>query len=437
MRENIYNSSSFFHLSQRHAEMEGLPVEVTLTEGLLMGAAISGQRLIWKNSSRAIPQVGKPSVTWLGTQGEHPLWFHRYCEPVIKHDEQACGLFADLLRRNSPIGERRKRRRHEKALGRWIPHDFDSSSSESIAFLRNPTGFIVKLGWKSTKQHVSSTAVFGRERMLILNGKADYHGLTGRNESAAQLRTAAVNLKGGLRVTVHGWCEQKSFRKLCRKNPDSGAELYGWLLPARAQYEIPPVEWTKFKQIGSILLPSIHLRYISPLDPYCPAPEVAEMLTHADTSWKMPSWCDCSAIRGLMGSEEQLAWQLAAQLRNLYDELAPGSELEAWLAEVAVLLSHWIRGQHANQLRMLYPGPDNNPVDAISCGIADQLQVNAKSVRELVRGFHKVSTAEVKEELERIEAEGWVEELDGGRWQLNFPDLPNLSAKLSETVPKA
>ncbi|QTN31221.1 hypothetical protein HZ994_02375 [Akkermansiaceae bacterium] len=373
-------------------------------------------------------------MTWLGMQGECPQWFRRYSEPVIGADKRACGIFTQLLRQQSPQGERRTRRRHEKALGNWIPHTFDTFDPDTIAFLRNPSGFILDLGEKPAQEQVSA-AVFGRERMVILHGKSDYKGLSGRSKKATQLRSAAVNVGGGLRVTVHGWCEKPSFRKICRKNPDIGVGLYGWLLPATPRFAIPPGVWTKHKLIGGMFNRSLHLRYVAPLSPYCPAPRVSEMLTHADDGWKMPAWCDHPAIRDLMRPEEQLAWQLAAQFNNLYGDLEPGSTQETWLAEVAVMLSHWVRGQHANELRMLYPGPDTNPVDPISCGIVDQLQVSQKSERELVRGLRGVATAKVKETLKRIQTEGWVERLDCKRWKLNFPDPPNLSEKLSEILP--
>lgn len=423
-----------FTLSAKHAATEGMSVEVMLAETLLMGISISGGRLTWKRSPKAVPQIAKSSVTWLGMPNEHPLWFHRYCEPVIEQDQMACKVLADLIGAKVSATEVRKRKRHQKVLGKWIPHAFETCDSESLSFLRHRPGFLVKVGWKATKQHLAS-AVFGQDRMLLLTGKSDYHGLAGSSASAAQLRSAAANFGGGLRVTVHGWCEEKSFQRLCRKSPDLDSRIFGWVLPAKRLYTPPDHHWTKAKLIGGMFGESFRLRYIAPVSHYCPEPEIAEILTHTDDSWVVPAWCDFPFLRGQMRSEESLAWQLAAQLHNIHRKEELAAETGLWIAEVAATLSKWIRGCHARELRLLYPGPDGDPSDPLSCGIADQLLVDPKSIRDLVRGFHKVGSEEVRGQLERMRSEGWVEELENGRWKLAFPVLPDLSAKLSEIVP--
>lgn len=436
MKDGDENFGWLFRLSDGHATMEGMPVEVMLAEALLMGISISGSRLTWKPSSKAVPRVAKSSVTWLGQANEHPLWFHRYCEPVIAFDGKATSVLAEQIGERASITDNRKRKRHQKALGKWIPYAFDTCDSLSLSFLRHRPGFLIKVGWKATKQHLAS-GVFGQDRMLLLTGKSEYLGLAGRSASAADLRSAATNSGGGLRATVHGWCEQNSFRRLCRKNTDLDPRLFGWVLPAKRLYTPPDVLWVKEKLIGGMFQSSFLMRYIRQTDHFCPVPEVAEFLTRADSDWEIPTWCDTPLIRSHLRCEESLAWQLAAQLRSIHKEEDPAQETVLWIAEVAATLSHWIRGFHAREMRLLYPGPVDNPVDRISCGIVDQLQKNPKSVRELVRGFDKVGSEKVREQLERMQSEGWVEELENGRWKLSFPVLPDLSVKVSEIAPRS
>ena len=251
---------------------------------------------------------------------------------------------------------------------------------------------------------------------------------------------------------MHGWCEGNSFRRLLRKKPDLDGRIFGGVLPAKRLYTPPDEEWVKAKLIGGMFGESFNLRYGAPTEHFCPDPEVAEILTHADAGWEVPAWCDSPFLRRQLRCEESLAWQLAAQLRNIqgkedkFWQLATQSrniaskedmatETVQWIAELAVDLSHWIRGCHAREIRLLYPGPAGDPTHSLSCSIVDQLQVTPKSVRDLMRGIHSVCSEEVREQLERIRSEGWAEELENGCWKLAFPDLPDVSAKLSEIVP--
>jgi hypothetical protein len=420
----------FLKISHAHAKAEGMPIEVMLAQGLLMGIAISGQRLVWKVPGKKAPQVAKPSVTWLGDTGEVPLWFNRYCEPVIKRDELMQAAMSNTILKRAKA-QPRKARRHQRALGNWIPHTFEGFDTDSLGYLQNPSAFLVRPGWKPTKQHLA-TGFFGHDRLMLLAGKSDYGKFLGRSESAAQLRSAAANGDGGLRIAINGWCEAKAFTKLQRESLGSEAGFFGWILPSTRPYAMPDEIWVKAKLVGCILIESFNLRFSAPLEPYVPSPAVAEMLSASDDGWEVPGWCEDETIIPLLRRDEGLAWQLAAQLANIHGDLEPGSEQELHQAELAIGLAGWVRGAHARELRLAFPGPADNPVEPTSCRIADQLKLSQMTVRELVRGFHKVGTEEVKAHLGRMRRQGWVKEVGRDRWQLGFPDLPEVSAKLSK-----
>lgn len=418
MNEGNDRINQLIKLTRAHAQAEGMPEQVMLGQALLLGLGVCGERLVWKRPDKKNPQIAKASVTWLGLKGEIPLWYHRYTAPVFEWEQRAQQAFKNALQ-TQVSNQPRKSRRLQRNLGQSITQAFIPSKSDLDCYNRKPTAFLVTSKWKAV-DHPASTGVFGRDRLLLMAGSEEYSSFMESSESAVRLRSAGTNRGGGLRVAVNGWCDAMAFSKLMRQIDPAEAAVFGWVLPASRPYVIPEGEWVKAKLVGEILHESLKLRFSLPLDPYSPVPEVAELLSATD-DWMAPEWCAGGIIEPLLRRDEDLAWQLAAQLANIHGQLEKASWEAMELAKMAVELAVWIRWSHACQLKRIYPGPRDGPLEPVSSRIVDQLSVGPRTVREMVRGFHSVPTGAVQQQLDRMIEEGWVSPSGKRSFKLAFP----------------
>lgn len=409
----------------RLAAEEGITPVVAVAQILMTGAALGGSLLTWNRGDGE--RCGRPSGTFIGSEEELPSWFEGQIAPLNEWQANIRRMAADQFDQIAAARKALQRQHTARILGGLIP-ELQESAEPAPKFM-DPE-FLVEIRSRIMRPAVTPNTC-GRDRLVALKGIRAYRALMRPTRIATPLRQACRDLGGGLRATLHGWVPAREFHRLVRGRATEEADIFGWLLPAhRVAASGEPQEMDKAPLI-LVYEELLGLRFDAPMKSFGPDAEIAAMLDRADLSWTPPSWCGSKQLQKLLRPDESLAWLFAATMRTMSRKVPRSRSDIMAICELAACMANWIRAAHAREIRLLFPGPPTDPTDDLSCKLADKLRLGRQSTRQLLRGVHKARVEHVREELERMQNEGWVARVGRRHWQLSFPPLPDLSAKLS------
>lgn len=424
--------------SSVHSSIEGIPAPVLVSQLLLASAGIGGHCLTWRPRGVKTPRFGNNSVSFLSGPDDVPSWFLRQLEPLAAWHESSRRAARDYFAQIPSPEELRIRRSQAKLIRGDLPlMARELQRYQEMEKKAYQADFLVEVASKVGKLDVQGKG-FGEDQLVLLYRDAAYEALNRRTGNGRLLLEAAANVGAGFRTTLHGWVSRKSFRKIVRSSPREDSLAYGWLIPADRLPMVKMNTSTYTKTALPLYESALALRYLGPYEAFQPNEVIQSILDQADHGWVVPEWCDSPHLRGLLRTDEELAWQLASTLRLISQANLKDTSAIHRLASFAIPFARWIRGVHCQEIRLIFPGPSSDPTERLSCDVADRLRQRPHTVRELCRAIRGSKSDAIQAVLQRMEAEGWVRReprpsrKEGCQWSLHFSPLPDVSTYLSK-----
>ena len=418
------------------ARMTGAEVEDVLIQAMLLGIGLAGTRLNWKlREPKSPPQVGRCSATFTLQKDECPWWLRLSLHGPIALQERVNLLSRQEFLKQPSAAQVRKEQDRAKMIRNWMPVTPATIMMSNRGRRPQNVDFLVSIparGW--FKQ---TNSAFGSDRLLLLRGTKDYERLINNREVPPFLLEMESGGNVWPRVTFHGWLKHDLLIRSVRKLDAESAGRLGWLVPVsggRLQEENDP---DQDAAIDDLFHHMVMLR-LGKHKSYCfsPPPEIAARIEAASDDLRALLATQPAHLQPLGLHEVQLVWQLAALLAFLAkedkDELLYHELHE--VVDAAAAIAGRIVATHLNVLRQALPSGRN--ADTLARPIVDRLAKGPATPRGLVRSFHNIGTGEVEVSLQRLEHNGIVTLIDGGRWAFAWVPLPDLSAVLSKSVAK-
>ena len=425
---------SVFQMQHR---MTGAAAEDALIHALLLGIGLAGAHLSWRRPQpQSPPQVGRCSATFALQEDECPKWMRLSLHHPVTFQKRVNDLARnEFLKQPSPAQVRLERDR-AKMLRDWMPHTAASMMIASRARqCPQNVDFLLKIperGW--FKQAHSQ---FGDDRLLIVQGNRDYQRLIKNREVPPYLLEIESGGNNWPRVTLHGWLQRDILIRTIRILDAESAGRLGWLVPVgsgRSQMRTDPGQ----HPVLNDLFHQMVLLRLKRTPCFAPPEGIAARIEAATADLGTLLATQPTHLQRLGMHDDQLVWQLCALLSNLGKGNRELELFEHELHEVvdaATAIAGRIVATHLNMLRQALPS--RRSADALARPIVDRLVKGRATRRDLVRTFHKIPTEEVEVSLQRLEHDGLVARIEGGRWAFVQVPWPDLSALLSESVAKS
>ena len=417
------------------ARMTGANACDILIHAMLLGIGLAGTRLTWKlREPKSPPQFGRCSAAFALQEDECPWWLRLSLNGPISLQKRVNELSRQEFLKQPSAAQVRQERDRSKMLRPWLPQTPGTILMAATSH-RHPHNVDFLLNLPARGWFKQTNSVYGSDRLLLLRGTKDYERLIKHREIPPFLLEIESGGNAWPRVTFHGWLNHDALIRYARKLDADSLGRLGWLVPVSSGKPQGEADPDQDPVIDELFHKMVMLRLGKA---YCfsPPPEIAARIEVASNDLRTLLASQPVHLHPLGLHDDQLVWQLATLLANLANRQRDklfDHELHE-VVDAAAAIAGRIAAAHLNVLRQVLPS--GRSADALARPIVDRVVKGPATIRDLVRTFHKIPTAEVELSLLRLEHDGMVARIEGGRWAFVRVPLPDLSAVLSESVAK-
>lgn len=411
------------------ADQEGVPVEAVLASSVLLGAGLCGSRLSWLDGRRRAPQVGRPSLTVTGRNGDPPEWFERLLDFPREQQGNVRKMAESLFVKEMTPRQRRISRDHARMCGSWLMAQNTAGHDSARRERRRSADFLTEFRDIRLRRKPVVSGL-GAKGVLVVIGGGEYRALESGGENREWIRRALANTGSGLTYHRFGWC---GLEELDAMVAAGGSDLpsLGWIVRADALPVGDAEVSCSCNAINHLLNTSLLTRTGSEAFKYRPGEPVKR---HLDAFIESLATELEAVLPEHLGIDhdglEELPWTIQAVLM-LFDRFEDDEAMEARTAELSTALARWIAIGHVNEIRRMRPVDGGDPEAAVLAALSGRLATGSRSVRGLTRSFHKIRAKEVRRLLGRLETCGIVEYEGGDQWRFRALDPGDVSALAS------
>jgi hypothetical protein len=389
----------------------GVPAEFIFAHALLFGTVMIGGKACYRRERGQVPQIVRSPATILTDDERCPTWFSTAISRATERQETISKNVEKLiLAEPTPkqIKTARRLKQMYAPVEDLIPDPLTRLLQTNVPTLTVPTfDFLHDVSEKGSIRRHHDLQAFGSDLLALAIGHGSYSDLLQKRYHPHSLFADAGSLNTPTRVSIHGWAEFNSVKKLFRKKGFEPLPPFGWLLTVPAM-DPQPFALDQLSAHYSAYFDHLFTLRMGAPHTFLPEPKVIEILSTAVT--EQASKVRLAGINEtILNPHPMLPWQVATILWTIErTHENPNPENQRPLAELACQVARFIHASHLHTLRRIFPTPENGTTDPIDAAIVDKLAVKPLHTRELARQFHRLPTENLRVRLGLLAEDGIV-----------------------------